>query len=368
MKTNTLRKAVCGIFAVAALCSLGFSRDARLYRLGPLSTAENQERSEVLVLLLDRAAEFEVQDARMGALQLEVRNPSQEVIFDSGPQYGPGLRWDFGGIDRRREPGPYPYTLTVWNAAGEVIGQKLGELSLAAPDSDVSMAFSEPGNFTIGGYLGVGTDTPQRAIHLKGANAVFRMDRSTDTAAFFMVRTDASGNPIKSFQVGTNASGPNQGEFMITDMGSAVGGGGQRRMTITNSGDTIFTGNVTAAQYYTPSSIRFKENVRGLEDPIGKLERLRGVRFDWKASGAPSLGVIAEEVAEVLPEAVSWNAEGQQAEGVNYDGLVALLIETAKVQQTDIETLTSDIDQLTAKVEAELQRAERLTAATAERK
>src|SRR4030042_6255888 len=163
MKTNRLRNSVFALFAVGALCSVAFAGDARLYKLGPLPTAENEQRSEVLVLLSDRVVEFEVQDYRMAAVHIETRNARQEVVFDSGVQYGPGLLWDTGAIDREREPGPYPYTLTVWDAQNQVVRQKLGELSLADPDSDVSMAFTEPGDFTIGGYLGAGTDPPQRA-------------------------------------------------------------------------------------------------------------------------------------------------------------------------------------------------------------
>jgi hypothetical protein len=212
------------------------------------------------------------------------------------------------------------------------------------------------GDWTIGGYLGVGTDNPQRAVHLSGANAVFRMDRSTDTAAFLLVRTDTLGTPLKTFVVGANASGLNQGEFIINDIGSAVGGAGQRRMTITNDGDTLFTGNLIAAQYFLPSSLRFKENIRRLEDPIGKLEQLRGVRFDWKNTGRPSIGLIAEEVADVFPELVSWDEAHRQVVGVNYDSLVAVLVEASKAQQAEIDALTSEIDGLADQVRRELEK------------
>ena len=105
----------------------------------------------------------------------------------------------------------------------------------------------------VNGSLGIGT-TPARQLHLRGPNAVFRMDRSADTAAFMLVRTDVSGNPLKTFVVGTNASGVNTGEFIINDLGTAVGGAGTRRMTITNNGAVEFTGIVTAPQVIEMSS------------------------------------------------------------------------------------------------------------------
>ncbi|MGR8941720.1 MAG: hypothetical protein ACU83P_09050, partial [Gammaproteobacteria bacterium] len=89
------------------------------------------------------------------------------------------------------------------------------------------------------GEIGLGTATPERQLHLKGANAVFRMDRSTDTAAFMLVRTTAEGAPLKNFVVGANASGSNNGEFIINDLGTGTGGAGLRRMTITNDGNAI---------------------------------------------------------------------------------------------------------------------------------
>jgi hypothetical protein len=74
--------------------------------------------------------------------------------------------------------------------------------------------------------VGIGVAAPQRQLHLKGNNAVFRMDRDSDTAAFMIVRTNAAGSPLKTFVVGTNAAGADNGEFVVNDLGAAVGGPG----------------------------------------------------------------------------------------------------------------------------------------------
>jgi len=184
--------------------------------------------------------------------------------------------------------------------------------------------------------VGIGTPTPARQLHLRGDNAVFRMDRSADTAAFMLVRTDVSGNPLKTFVVGTNASGVNTGEFVINDLGTAVGGVGNRRMTITNAGNVTFTGIVTAAAFFTSSSIALKTNVRTYENPLETVKRLRGVRFDWKDSGTPAVGLIAEEVEGVVPEVVAHGGSSGAATGVNYSSLVAVLVEAVKEQQAAI--------------------------------
>jgi len=49
------------------------------------------------------------------------------------------------------------------------------------------------------------------------------------------------------------------------------------------------------------------------------------------------VGVIAEEVGAVVPEIVSWDKNGKDAQGVDYGRLTALLIEATKEQQALIE-------------------------------
>jgi len=201
--------------------------------------------------------------------------------------------------------------------------------------------------------VGIGTTTPARQLHVAGPNAVFRMDRTTDTASFILVRTDPTGvTPWKTFVVGTNATGVNQGEFIVNDIGTAVGGGGNRRMTISNEGNVQFTGIVSAFGYASSSSLAFKTNIRTFENALETISRLRGVRFDWKDSGKPAVGLIAEEVNEVVPEVVA--QENGNARGVNYDNLVAVLVEAVKEQQKTNEeqraTFAKELDRLNQKV------------------
>jgi microcompartment protein CcmK/EutM len=184
--------------------------------------------------------------------------------------------------------------------------------------------------------VGIGTSVPARQLHLVGSNAVFRMDRTADTAAFMLVRIDASGNPQKTFVVGANSSGSGVGTFVINDLGTAVSGGGTNRMTINNDGSVTFTGNVYANSF-VPSSMAYKDNIRTYENALETVNKLRGVRFDWKDSGKPSVGLIAEEVAKVIPEVVAHN-DGN-APGVNYASLVGVLVEAFKEQQGYIQEL-----------------------------
>ncbi len=68
--------------------------------------------------------------------------------------------------------------------------------------------------------------------------------------------------------------------------------------------------------------------------------KIDGVSFNWKETNQPSLGVIADNVLEVLPEIVS----GEDTKSVNYNGLIGLLIETVKDQQKQIDELRGLLD------------------------
>ena len=68
--------------------------------------------------------------------------------------------------------------------------------------------------------------------------------------------------------------------------------------------------------------------------------KIDGVSFDWKETNQPSLGVIADNVQEVLPEIVS----GEDTKSVNYNGLIGLLIEVVKDQQKQIDELRGLLD------------------------
>ena len=99
----------------------------------------------------------------------------------------------------------------------------------------------------------------------------------------------------------------------------------------------------------SPSDSRLKENVEPIEDSCFVIEHLDGVRFNWKAEGSSAcrgeqVGLVAQQVAEVLPEAVSTDATGYLR--VNYDSVVAVLVEALKAQQQKLGRLGERLSQL----------------------
>jgi hypothetical protein len=101
-----------------------------------------------------------------------------------------------------------------------------------------------------------------------------------------------------------------------------------------------------AAMIIAKSDERLKQDIQPLtetRDVLAALARLRGVTYRWReAPDAPAeVGVIAQEVQEVLPEIVHTLPSGYL--GVDYYRIPAFLIEVAKEQQRQIAALTARV-------------------------
>ena len=101
---------------------------------------------------------------------------------------------------------------------------------------------------------------------------------------------------------------------------------------------------------YSTSDMRLKENIRPIKNALSKVIGLSGNTFDWKelskeetvnihGNTGKDVGVIAQEIEAVLPEAVTTRDSGYKA--VNYEKIVPLLIEAIKEQQKQIDELKS---------------------------
>jgi len=134
-----------------------------------------------------------------------------------------------------------------------------------------------------------------------------------------------TGNDVQfdSFGVGTAASGTT-GQIRATD-------------------------DITA--FYS-SDESLKENVVNIPNPLEAIKKLNGVTFDWKPEWLDKqggedgyfvrkrdVGVIAQDVEKVLPEAVAQRSNGIKA--VKYDRLTCLLIEAVKKLQDKVDTLSA---------------------------
>jgi hypothetical protein len=96
-----------------------------------------------------------------------------------------------------------------------------------------------------------------------------------------------------------------------------------------------FTGKVSAFEFLTLSDRRFKTNITQIENAGDLLDKMRGVRFMWRDLSNNDIGVIAQELQEVLPEAVI----GEEKLSVAYHKIVPVLIEVVKDLKERIRVL-----------------------------
>jgi hypothetical protein len=185
-------------------------------------------------------------------------------------------------------------------------------------------------------FVGIGTTAPTYLLHIGNSggtsyNNFLRVEGPT---------TAGTGGLAASFggygAFGIDSVGTPGGRFVVTEIGRV--GIGAASPSVTHSltiGQN--TGHAIADGWDTYSSRRWKTNIQTLHGALAKVEHLRGVSYDLKDSGKHEVGVIAEEVGAVVPEIVSWEKNGKDAQGVDYSRLTALLIEATKDQQTLID-------------------------------
>lgn len=152
-----------------------------------------------------------------------------------------------------------------------------------------------------------------------------------------------NGNLTNATAIGADAF-VSQSNSLVLGCTSGVNGcGGNVNVGIaTTTPSNILTigkgaGHAISDGWDTYSSRRWKTNIETLRGALAKVEQLRGVSYDMKDSGKHEVGVIAEEVGAVVPEVVSWDKNGKDAQGVDYSRLTALLIEATKEQQKLID-------------------------------
>ena len=177
--------------------------------------------------------------------------------------------------------------------------------------------------------VGIGTTAPTYRLHLGVSNNSFRVEGPA---------TAGTNSPAGSFggygDFGIDAPGISQGRFVVKESG-LVGVGVAAPTHIFQVGQG--KGAAFADSWTTYSSRRWKTNIQTLPNALEEVEQLRGVSYDLKGSGKHEIGVIAEEVGRVVPEVVSFDANGKDAQGVDYSRLTAVLIEAVKEQQRQIQ-------------------------------
>ena len=146
------------------------------------------------------------------------------------------------------------------------------------------------------------------------------------------------GNPGAYTQIHVKQDAPNQLRYYCTVHGNGMG----NTVNIQSAYNTIIednlvvsgslnvTGDITA---YSTSDERLKTNVTPILDSLNKIGEIQGYEYDWieneyHNNTGHDIGVIAQEIEKIAPEAVSTRDNGYKA--VKYEKLVPILIQAIK--------------------------------------
>ncbi len=142
--------------------------------------------------------------------------------------------------------------------------------------------------------------------------------------------TSATSTPMANGRLGIGTSTPTQALSVVgTVFASNLLGGATTLSTDAN-------GNIIRS----PSDQSLKENITTIENALDKISQLRGVSYEWldkaRFGSSTEIGVIAQEVEQVVPEVVS---SGGEYKSVKIANLVGLIIEAVKELKERVDTM-----------------------------
>ena len=132
-------------------------------------------------------------------------------------------------------------------------------------------------------------------------------------------------------------TGTSQTEKMRIASGGNVG-----INTATPSTTLEVVGTITCTTMVETSSVATKTNVKKLTSQTAKIAKLSPVSFNYKNNNKRSLGLIAEEVAQVYPELVEY--DNGQPLGVNYSKLTSVLISAVNELAAELAELKKQLN------------------------
>ena len=203
---------------------------------------------------------------------------------------------------------------------------------------------------TISGKVEAG-DGNQASLDLKNSEGEFRLicdggelsifDQTDSTERFRINTSGVVTVGVSTFADGTGGTSIAGGLVKISN--DSTSNGTQMFFTNPNGAVGSISSSGSATAYNTSSDARLKDvtgSARGLE----VINELNPVAYNWKADGKADEGLIAQEVLDVVPNAVSGSEEDMYQ--MDYSKLVTHLVKAVQEQQEQIESLKSEIANL----------------------
>lgn len=205
------------------------------------------------------------------------------------------------------------------------------------------------GDFWHSGTANNGTRTPTLKLGRFSdsetpAYIVYTNDTDTDTLEFFSERYAGDFRLTRNSETGLRNMMRVNSDNSGTVLDLYTGDGSTLGVKLQSNGDARFAYDVVA--YYSFSDARLKTNVATIQNPLQKVMAMRGVSYEWNEGykiGKKEIGLIAQEVMEIIPEVVAEKerVDGSKFLSVDYEHLTGLLIEAVKELKREVDELKS---------------------------
>ena len=232
----------------------------------------------------------------------------------------------------------------------------------ASGNSSTAMGYNTTASGSVSTAMGYSTSASGEASTAMGYSTTASGNESTamghqtyasDYASLVIGQYNSSGSSV------TNSAS----SFSTSNTAFVIGNGADSSnksdaFKVMFNGDTTVSNDLTVSgDVVISSDARLKSNIVSLGSTLPKLLQIDGKSYEMK--GKQKIGVLAQEIKEVFPELVS--EDDNEMLAVNYQGLVPVLINALKEQQSEIDELK---EQETKYMEQEqrLERLERLVA------
>jgi hypothetical protein len=278
-----------------------------------------------------------------------------------------------GGVTNIRS-----YATTTYNT-GNISGDLRFYVSDGLQNTTGTYLFgTERMRITSGGNVGIGTTSPASPLTINATtdDAQFRITRAAQTNQGLSINAGAGRTIFNSYE-GTDTA---FGSFIFE---STKGATTVERMRINSSGNVLIgtTSDVSAKIYIVSSATygivyqdtsnannfyvgvagdgylraaswsygsdrRIKENIKYIKTGINKVLALKPATFDYIDGIKNNIGWIAQDVQEVIPEAVGTISETNDQLTLKSDFIIPYLVKAIQEQQAQIESQQSQIEAL----------------------
>ena len=226
----------------------------------------------------------------------------------------------------------------------------MGEFTTASGGRSSAMGWGTTASGDYSTAMGRGTTASGTCSTAMGYNTTASGYRSTSMGRS-TTASDYASTVIGQYNSSGSSVTNNDTSFSTSNTAFVIGNGTDSSnksdaFKVMFNGDTTVSNDLTVSgDVVISSDARLKSNIVSLGSTLPKLLQIDGKSYEMK--GKQKIGVLAQEIQEVFPELVS--EDDNEMLAVNYQGLVPVLINALKEQQSEIDELKEMVQALASR-------------------